>query len=310
LTGKIKNHVWLVDKEKQAMMKHWRIAFIAILLVALILMNNAKTGYTAAKHNPWFYVQATQIFGTKSPVDGAAVNFGQYQPWVDPNDTGGDPNNATHSVTEVMVTNGVPDGYSGPATTGMIEFGWIVDPTDYHDMLPHLIIEVRYVDPSRHEHACVINLNGSSCDFQPIQGANIQPGDPVQIDTSGDYEIKHYQGNWWIAYDNQWIGTFPDSHWFNTFRQVLTTQWYGEVYTASNSAKPCTDMGNGKFGSKNGSATVYHMQYIKVTPNGQTFQYEAAAKLYVTDSHFYDAGNFVPSKSGFYSFTYGGPGAC
>lgn len=263
--------------------------------------------YTAAQPPYYYEVVAQQILGAQFPVDGAGASFGQYQPWVDPNDKG-TTKDATHSNVEVLVTNGIAGKTTLPI--GFLEYGWVVDPTDYHDTLPHLVLDVRYIDASGNKNFCIVGLDGS-CDFQPVQGANYKPGDPVTVtNTPQQYLIEHSQGNWWIWYINQWIGYIPDTHWNNSFTQVLTVQWYGEVYTASDSPTPCTDMGNGTFGSKNGSAIINNMLYLQLV-GGSTVVYNAVAQLTdVTNPLFYDAGHFSPNKYGFNSFTYGGPGAC
>ena len=53
----------------------------------------------------------------------------------------------------------------------------------------------------------------------------------------------HYNDAWWIVYDTEWIGYFPDDLWDGNYTRSGLQQFFGEV--AASSTKPCTDMGNG-----------------------------------------------------------------
>jgi Neprosin len=126
------------------------------------------------------------------------------------------------------------------------------------------------------------------------------PGDPVTVTSNPEqYGILYYQGNWWVNYQNDWIGYFPGSRWSN-FTQFTKARWYGEVSHRLIEGG-CTQMGNGTYGSQPKSAVITDMGFI----NFDGSQTQANSTGYVTDGFYYDMENFNG-----HSFTYGGPGQC
>ena len=82
------------------------------------------------------------------------------------------------------------------------------------------------------------------------------PGMPL----SGYYgsAVKHFVrndgGNWWVWFNDAWMGYFPGSIWNNSFTMGNMAHFYGEVYSAQSRVPPLTDMGNGQFSSMSGAA--------------------------------------------------------
>jgi hypothetical protein len=229
-------------------------------------------------------------------TQGAAANFSQPIPIVDPNDA------KAFSLAEMGVfdrtdiTNGLED----------IEIGWQVDPTVYGDIEPHLFVFTFCINNAGQQEGCYVTRS-NSCGFVPLSGARYYPGDKVQVtNTPLTYEVLHYQGYWSIGYINQWIGYFPDSHWNNTFTKVEMVQWWGEV--AAQNDYPCTQMGNGSFGHADSSAVIQYM--ILIGGNGGPVTPASAQLVNPSRPDAWDAGHFSPGPGGFSSFTYGGPGYC
>src|SRR5215510_7644548 len=78
-------------------------------------------------------------------------------------------------------------------------------------------------------------------------GMRIVPGEAHR------YEIKLVHGDWWLFYDGEGMGYYPQSLWNGGFAQAALVQWFGEVAAAMTS--PCTQMGNGKLGADASAAS-------------------------------------------------------
>lgn len=157
---------------------------------------------------------------------GAAGRFSQHRPFVSTADY--------HSLAELAAESS--------DARQIVEVGWTVDRGVNGDSNPHLFV-YHWVNGSP---TC---YNG--CGW--VQYSAIRyPGMTVSVtSTPQEYAIEYYAGNWWVWYQTEWIGYFPGSLW-SGFTQVGLVQWFGEV--AANSSAPCTDMGNGLFGTSTGAA--------------------------------------------------------
>jgi Arabidopsis proteins of unknown function. len=234
----------------------------------------------------------------------------QPQPSIDANDVSDLSGFGGHSLAEVAVRNTFSNGVDA------IEVGWIVWPClrlitldcplpflldPYH---PHLFVsrtvgaQTKCEQSSGHCYAWEANSDWVQVSNTPGH----RPGDSVTVtDNPEQYGIYYYQGNWWVNYQNDWIGYFPASLWPKSrFTQITRADWYGEVSSKS-SQGACTQMGNGTYGSKPNSAEITDMGFI----NFDESQTEANATRYATDPKYYDMGIFTG-----HSFTYGGPGKC
>jgi hypothetical protein len=100
--------------------------------------------------------------------------------------------------------------------------------------------------------------------------------------------IQHYvrydAGNWWIWFNDGWVGYFPGSIWANTFTSGNMAHFYGEVFSAASRVPPITDMGNGLFAS---SASAAYMQDICMHAAVPTCYLVVNATTYVSSSAYY-----------------------
>jgi hypothetical protein len=71
--------------------------------------------------------------------------------------------------------------------------------------------------------------------------------------------IRHDGGNWWIWFNDAWVGYFPGSLWNGQFTSGDMAHFYGEVYSAQSRVPPLTDMGTGQFSWAPGSASMTGM---------------------------------------------------
>jgi Neprosin len=78
------------------------------------------------------------------------------------------------------------------------------------------------------------------------------------VDRPVQFYIRYDRGNWWVWFNDAWVGYFPGSLWAGTFTSGEYTHWYGEVYSTG-SGLPLTDMGNGRFGSDPQAAYIDNM---------------------------------------------------
>jgi uncharacterized protein (TIGR03382 family) len=120
----------------------------------------------------------------------------------------------------------------------------------------------------------------------------VAPGEPHV------YEIKLMNGDWWLFYDGEGLGYYPQSLWGGRFTAAGIVQWFGEVAAAV--ASPCTQMGNGKLGTDAASAGYDSMHLFDA--GGASVP--AAAQIgTISDAALYNIGRTTGT-----SFGFGGPG--
>lgn len=183
-----------------------------------------------------------------------------------------------HSLAEISVQ-------SGGENPNVVEVGWTVDRSVNGDNDPHLFV--------------FYWKNGvptcyNACGFKQYS-PTVKPGDTLPVGDPKRFGIQHSGGNWWIAYNSEWIGYFPDALWDGAYTRAGFVQWFGEV--ASSTAVPCTAMGNGLLPSDPDAARIGS---ISMT-NGP----DAKVTLQPTTPHptWYDV-KWVTDKT----FRFGGPG--
>ncbi|UQU64532.1 neprosin family prolyl endopeptidase [Couchioplanes caeruleus] len=170
-------------------------------------------GAAAAAGDVYFhYAVGTQVADT----DGSWANLSIAKPYLARGDF--------HTLTEIAVQSA--DGRQ------IVEVGWTVDRAVNGDDDPHLFV---YYWKDR-VPSCY-----NACGFT-MYSSTVKPGDTLPVGTSKRFGIQHFDGVWWIAYDSEWIGYFPDRLWNGTYTRAGLTQWFGEVASATD--QPCTDMGN------------------------------------------------------------------
>jgi hypothetical protein len=122
-------------------------------------------------------------------------------------------------------------------TLNAVEVGWTVDRVTNNDDDPHLFV-YHWVNG---KGSCYNN-----CGFVRYDKSTVKPGDTLAPGTARKFGIQHTNGGWWIAFDSEWLGYFPDSIWESQgikFVQTEAIQTFGEV--AATSETPATCMGNG-----------------------------------------------------------------
>jgi hypothetical protein len=184
-----------------------------------------------------------------------------------------------HTLAELAVQSA--DGQQ------IVEVGWNVDRVVNGDDDPHLFV-YHWVDRTS---SC---YNG--CGFEQYS-KNVKPGDTLTYDVTKKFGIQYFNGAWWIAFDSEWIGYYPEKLWNDQdikFSRSGLVQVFGEV--AATSDKPCTQMGNGQNSDKTTAALLASVSYL----NGPTVALNIRS---TTDLYSVAA---LSARS----FRYGGPGAC
>ncbi len=243
---------------------------------------SASSSYTIANYSPineygtnFYYAGASEsIAGAK----GASVNFTQADPSVPVI-----PNKEDHSLIELATT--VKSGYN------YIEVGWTVDPMQFGDSNAHLFIS-RWIGTTDQCYVSSIN----TCGFTQVSGTT--PGEAISSSGIGNFKINLVDSNWYVYYNNNEIGYFPESLWGSNADLITTVQVFGEVEIQSNTTT-CVQMGNGLSGTSPSSARVSDYSLISSSDKS------AFTSFYQTPSNNYYLG--LPAAT---NFNIGGPGIC
>lgn len=172
----------------------------------------------------------------------------------------------------------------------IVEIGWTIDRAVNGDLQPHLF-SFHWVDGKA---TCY-----NACGFVQVSPDKM-PGMRVVPGEAHRYEIKLVNRDWWLFYDGEAMGYYPQSEWSKTgFTKATLVQWFGEVAAATTA--PCTQMGNGKLGGDAASAAFDDLHLFD--PDGATAA-AAGTPGTVTSAALYDIGRATPT-----SFGFGGPGA-
>jgi hypothetical protein len=202
-------------------------------------------------------------------ADGLFGNLGVARPFLASSDS--------HSLAELAAESS--DGKQ------IVEVGWTVDRGLNGDANPHLFV-YHWVDG--------VGSCYNGCGFVQ-RSSSVRPGLTLTLGTAPFFAIQHFQGNWWVAYGNEWVGYFPDALWGGRYTAVGLSEWFGEV--AAGSLAPCTDMGTSAFASHTSAATITGMGFY----GGPT----VGISTFSTHPAYYTAATTSSS-----SMRYGGPGAC
>jgi hypothetical protein len=246
------------------------IALGGAATLGLALLAPAQSADAATWRNgSWFsYVSGAQT----TNASGAGVTMMQARPSV--------AGAQAHSLQELSVQD------ANQQST--IEVGWTVDPQVNGDYDPHLFV-YHWVSG---QTSC---YNG--CGFVPAPGASVWAGMPVTSGASATFAITHDANThaWWIYYNGQAVGDFPDSLWNGSYTSAQLVSAFGEV---SDPAKANQSwMGNGVCGSQAGSSAISNYQ-LYGSNDQPTFTVSA------TDPTVYNSGGATAT-----SFYLGGPGA-
>ncbi|MCP3165643.1 neprosin family prolyl endopeptidase [Myxococcus qinghaiensis] len=142
--------------------------------------------------------------------------------------------------------------------------------------------------------------------FQHVTGwVQVHPSYYPGMDLSGYIGAKPrffvlYSGtDWWVYFNDAWVGYFPGSRWGGAFTSGEMAHWYGEVFVSGARLPPVTDMGNGLFPPNAASGAIEEM----CTHNGTSCFLMGAAQSYVSNAAYY--GLYYPGLS---NLRYGGNG--
>ena len=169
----------------------------------------------------------------------------------------------------------------------IVEVGWNVDPSVNGDTDPHLFV-YHWINGAE---TCY-----NACGFVQ-SSATVKPGATLTYGVAKRFGIQFSAGAWWISFDSEFIGSFPETLWTSqgvaSFNRTGFVQTFGEV--AASSTAPCTQMGNGLLGTNAAAAVLGSISYT----NGPT-----VALTVKSNSDVY-AVNALSTRT----FQYGGPGA-
>ena len=211
----------------------------------------------------YYYSVALQVVTATS----ASADFTQHAPVVAPNEA--------HSLAELALISA--DSFD------IVEIGWIVFAGDPQ---PQLFV-YHWVD---NNPTC---YNG--CGYVQLSTTRY-PGMSVDVDgMPHNYSIAHQDGRWYLGYEGEWIGYFPDELWRGAFVEAAAIEWYGEV--ASENEQPCSQMGAGVFGDAPNAARI-SAQMVNGLPANAGFGDD-------NRPDWYSVGDATPD-----AFSFGGPGAC
>ena len=212
----------------------------------------------------FFYGVGSQI----GDSDGAYANVVIGKPYLAQGDY--------HTLAEISVQSA--------DSQQIVEVGWTVDRTVNGDSDPHLFV-YHWVDG---QGSC---YNG--CGWRQYSQTT-QPGYTLPSGVARLFGIMHANGAWWVAYDTEWIGYFPDYLWSGRYTRSGLQQFFGEVATSTYT--PCSQMGNGLSAYTDSAARFGSITQI----NGPAAQ--------VTTRQI--GGYYEVNQLSDRTFRYGGPGGC
>jgi hypothetical protein len=187
--------------------------------------------------------------------------------------------NDYHTLTELALQSA--DGQQ------IVEVGWTVDRVVNGDDDPHLFV-FHWIN---RKPTCY-----NACGFVPYS-KNVTAGATLTYDVTKKFGIQYFNNAWWIAYDTEWIGYFPEALWNDEgikFSRSGLVQVFGEV--ASTTTKPCSEMGNGQTPDKSTAARAASISYLNGPPEAMNVR--STSDVYAV--------NPLTTRT----FRFGGPGAC
>lgn len=177
----------------------------------------------------YYYV----AFGEETPMAGAGAMITQDEPLVSTQDF--------HSLAEISVEDG-----SGQQ---IVEIGWNVDPGVNPGSVDTHLFSFHWIDG--------VGTCYNACGWVQVSATH-SPGMLVPADKQPhSFQIEHRDdARWWLTYDGDDMGYYPDTEWQGRYTEAGFTQWFGEVAAGSETA-PCTEMGDGMAGSSSPIAAKY-----------------------------------------------------
>ncbi|WP_250002338.1 neprosin family prolyl endopeptidase [Actinoplanes sp. M2I2] len=195
-----------------------------------------------------------------------------------------------HSLAEIALQSA--DGEQ------IVEVGWTVDRVVNGDDDPHLFVFHWVNDVPK----CY-----NDCGFVQVS-PNIKPGATLTYGVTKKFGIQYFNNAWWVAYDTEWVGFFPEKIWNDAgvqFDRSGYVQVFGEIAAAQ--SKPCTDMGNGTAPDTEDSAAARFSSVGYVDgPSPVLFMRSTVPDQYAV-AKVMDK-SVTPWRESTRSFRYGGPG--
>ena len=220
----------------------------------------------------YFYVAFLQ----DTVMAGAGASIVQAEPKVSTTDY--------HSLAEIAVESA--------DNKQIIEIGWNIDPgVNGADAAPHLF-SFHWIDGVG---TCYNGCGWVQVSATHMPGMAVEPGP-----TPHTFQIEHRaDARWWLTYDGDDMGYYPDTEWTGRYTHGDFTQWFGEV-AAGSEPMPCTEMGTGVFGSAAGAAS-----YANVYTIGSGSEHIPAALQQATVTL---PTAYAPGQRSATGFSFGGPG--
>jgi hypothetical protein len=123
------------------------------------------------------------------------------------------------------------------------------------------------------------------------------------------FKIQLFGGNWWIAYNGNWLGYYPGSLFDLITTSAAEVYWYGEVYDPTPTDWTWTDMGSGAFSSFEYGFASYFKNPMYVAPSGTSYWPDNANNGLPNASACYTRSSLITGAAPWYRYFYlGGPG--
>ncbi|MET3427588.1 hypothetical protein BJ973_006800 [Actinoplanes tereljensis] len=200
-----------------------------------------------------------------------------------------------HSLAEIALQSADSDQ--------VVEVGWTVDPlTNKGSYDPHFFV-YHWVNG---EETC---YNG--CGWVQFS-KNLKPGDTLAYGAAKKFGIQYSNGSWWVAFDSEWIGYFPESLWNEkgtSFSQSGLIQLFGEIAVLDKD-NTCTLMGNGNnpVDEKETSASAFFTTTSYINGPALSFTYPALEEEAKGGKTAKELGKYGIKPAPPRSFRYGGDG--
>ena len=267
----------------------------ALVGAALVLGFGAAPAHAATAS----YIHAGIRKSIASPAadNGCSVYLTVHSPWVSTADG--------QTLAECSVERG----------NNVVEIGWRKQPNGDPKLFSYWWKDVGGVrTPQCYDLGCGF-VSSSGTSGVP---ASCTPGQNLAsvIGQSKLFYVQHFNGVWWLAYDGQWCGYYPDSLWAGqspAFDRADFIQAFGEVssYTRAYPAI-CSDMGSNALPPSTSAARIEKAHVVGGTAANDTWTtvLQATGSSSVNTAH-YDVQPFTSSTDAYpRNFRYGGPGSC
>jgi hypothetical protein len=151
--------------------------------------------------------------------------------------------------------------------------------------------------------------------FVALAGCPYPAGTVIVPSTIGgiqhDYKlgIQLSGGNWWVSFNDNWLGYYPGWRFDLINASAAQAFWYGEVYDPTPTNWTWMDMGSGLFASTGANNASYFRNPYYITPSGSATWADGAANVGPSASACYTKSALYTGSPPFDRYFYlGGPG--